>query len=532
MNDSQAAFPVRFFAGLGLLIVGLLSGILIMLFLSNNQELGEDLPRVVEKVELRSSATGSNDSAYPTDSIDFNGLSTAKKLSESFQDVASTVTPAVVFIRVELAASTSERGWFPRFGGNPRQSVGSGVIIDETGYIVTNNHVVEGAEHIVVTLDDKRQYEAEVIGTDKSTDLAIIKASAASGLPSVTLGDSDELSVGEWVIAIGNPFRLTSTVTAGIVSALGRQVEIIDDVFGIEDFIQTDAAINPGNSGGALVDLKGNLIGINTAIATESGSYEGYGFAVPVNLVERVVQDLITFGEVKRGYLGVSIRPVDAASANELGLDRIAGVYIDNIFAGGSADKSGLQDGDVVLSINGRQVDEPNDLQVSVAIHRPGDQLEIEVWRDKSLQTFIVELFGRDDETYKSWVAEMDDQQSEAELRNRLLPSPDDFEEEIAQEAREWGVGLKELTDRTRTIFEVQHGAYIAFIFNGSPAHNGNVPRDVVLLDVNGEKVYSVDNALSALEKVKESDQIALFRVKRRDGQIAFYEADFSTKTD
>ena len=532
MNESRTPVPIRFFAGLGLLIVGLLSGILFMLFFYGDQQLGEELPRVVEKVELRSQSDQTQVSVA-TDSIPLNGLSTAKILSESFQDVASTVTPAVVFIRVDLASSGAERGWFPRLGNPHRQSVGSGVIIDETGYIVTNNHVVEGAESIVVTLDDKRQFEAKVVGSDKSTDLAVIKAESATELPSVTLGDSDALSVGEWVIAIGNPFRLTSTVTAGIVSALGRQVEIIDDVFGIEDFIQTDAAINPGNSGGALVDLQGNLIGINTAIATESGSYEGYGFAVPVNLVERVVQDLITFGEVKRGYLGVSILPVDAASANELGLDRIAGVYIDNIFAGGSADKSGLKDGDVVLSINGRQVDEPNDLQVSVAIHRPGDQLEIEVWRDRSLQTFMVELFGRDDDTYDSWVAEMDDQQqSESELRNRLLPSPEDFEEEIAQEARDWGIGLKALTDRTRTTFDVQHGAYIAFIFNGSPAHNGNVPRDVVLLDVNGEKVYSVENALTVLEKIKESDQIALFRVKRRDGQVAFYEADYSTKTD
>lgn len=526
MNESKAPFPIRFFAGLGLLIVGLLSGILLMLFINGEPNLADDLPRVVERVELRSNPERTGVS-YDTASVNTNGLSTAKMLSESFQEVAMSVTPAVVFIRVELSSSSTEKGWFPRFNNN-RQSVGSGVIIDKSGYIVTNNHVVEGAENIIVTLDDKRQFEAKVVGADKSTDLAVIKAISASDLPSVTLGNSDALSIGEWVIAIGNPFRLTSTVTAGIISALGRQVDIIEDAFGIEDFIQTDAAINPGNSGGALVDLHGNLIGINTAIATESGSYEGYGFAVPVNLMERVVQDLISYGEVKRGYLGVTIRPVDAASADELGLDRIAGVYIDDIFSGGSAERSGLRDGDVVLSINGRQVDEPNDLQVSVAIHRPGDQLEIEVWRDRALQTIMVELFGRDDETYESWVAEMDNQQ--LELRNRLMPPPEDFEEEIAQEARDWGVGLKELTDRTRTIFDVQHGAYVAFIFNGSPAHNGNVPRDVILLEVNGEKVYSVDNAISALEKVKESDQIALFRVKRRDGQIAFYEADYSTK--
>ena len=527
MNDSQSPFPIRFFAGVGLLLVGLLTGILIMLFVANEQRAMDDLPRVVEKVELRSS-DDRNDRSYPRDSAaDFNSLSAAKMLSEGFQEVASTVTPAVVFIRVELFASGDERGWFPRFG-NSRQSVGSGVIIDDTGYIVTNNHVVEGAESILVTLHDKRQYTATIVGTDKSTDLAVIKAEAAEDLPFVTLGNSDDVSVGEWVIAIGNPFRLTSTVTAGIVSALGRQVDIIEDSFGIEDFIQTDAAINPGNSGGALVNLQGDLIGINTAIATESGSYEGYGFAVPVNLVERVAQDLISYGEVKRGYLGVEIRAVDAASAGQLGLERIAGVMIHAVAPGGAADKSGLQDGDVVLSINGRLVDEPNDLQLTVATYRPGDRLELEVWRDGELQMFYVELIDKDDQTYRNWLAELNTRTPQSELRNRLNPTPEELlEEEIAQEAREWGIGLKELTNRTRAVFDVNEGAYIAFILNGSPAYDGNVPRDVILLEVNGESVASVEDALTVLEKVKENGKVALFQVKRRDGQIAFYEAEF-----
>ena len=528
MNEPRAPFPIRFFAGIGLLLVGLFSGILIMLVVMNSSDSEGDIPPVVERVELKSSAEPQG-MYYPPDTVEFNALAAAQFLSESFQDVASTVTPAVVFIRVDLESSEGERGWFPRFGTS-RQSVGSGVIIGESGYIVTNNHVVEDAENIVVTLYDKRQYNAEIIGTDKSTDLAVIKAIDAEGLPSATLGNSDEVAVGEWVIAIGNPFRLTSTVTAGIVSALGRQVDIIEDRFRVEGFIQTDAAINPGNSGGALVDLQGNLIGINTAIATESGSYEGYGFAVPVNLVSRVAQDLIAFGEVKRGFLGVEISPVDASIARDLGLDRIAGVHIDRIVANGSAAKSGLKNGDVVLAINGQRVDEPNDLQLSVATHRPGDQLEVQVWRNKSLQTFQVELFGEDDQVYSSWIAQMD-RERQAELRNQM-PDPPEFEEEVAREAAEWGVGLKELTERDRSAFDVQHGAYVAFVMNGSPAFQANLPRDVVLLELNGEKIYSVDDAISSLEQLKKQDKAALFRVKRRGGQIAFYEALFPTQTD
>ena len=501
-----------------------------MLVVINGNGGGSEVQPVVEKVELKSNAEPRG-GYYPPDTVEFNALAAAQFLSDSFQEVASTVTPAVVFIRVDLASSENEGGWFPRFGSS-RQSMGSGVIIGESGYIVTNNHVVEDAENIVVTLYDKRQYDAKIVGTDKSTDLAVIKAIAAEDLPAATLGNSDHVAVGEWVIAIGNPFRLTSTVTAGIVSALGRQVNIIDDRFRVEGFIQTDAAINPGNSGGALVDLQGNLIGINTAIATESGSYEGYGFAVPVNLVSRVAQDLIAFGEVKRGFLGVEISPVDAESARQLGLDRIAGVRIDRIVPEGSADKSGLETGDVVLSINGQRVDEPNDLQLSVATHRPGDQLEVQVWRNKALQTFQVKLFGEDDQVYSSWIAQMDrDLERQAELRNRI-PEMDEFEEEMAREAAEWGIGLKELSERDRTAFEVQHGIYVAFVMNGTPAFEANLPRDVVLLELNGEKIYSVDDAISSLEQLKTQDKTALFRVKRRDGGIAFYEAIFPPQTD
>ena len=528
MKESKPPVPIRFFAGLGLLIVGLLAGILIMLFVVDGNPVDEDRPRIVERVELRSNTD--SQASYTLDSSQVSALTSATMLSRSFQEVARRVTPAVVFIRVEVASGGSDRSWFPRFNQS-RQSVGSGVIISDSGYIVTNNHVVEGAGEILVTLHDKRQFAAEIVGTDKSTDLAVIKATAASNLPYVTMGNSDHVSVGEWVIAIGNPFRLTSTVTAGIVSALGRQVDIIDDRFGIEDFIQTDAAINPGNSGGALVDLHGNLIGINTAIATESGSYEGYGFAVPVKLVERVTQDLISFGQVKRGYLGVEILAVDASRASELGLNRISGVYIQNIFTGGSADKSGLKEGDVVLSINGKDVDEPNDLQLAVATHRPGDQLTLRVWRDRTPQTFVVELFGEEDSSYRTWIAEMDRERAE-QLEARRPSLPDPSEADIPTEATDWGIGLKNLTDRTRALFDVHHGAYVAFVMNGSSAYNAHLPRDVVLIEINGQQIYTVEDALEVLEAVKIEQSDALFQVKREDGQIAFYEVPFVPPTE
>lgn len=528
MNDSHSKRRISLLTGIGLVLVGLLTGILAMLFVVNARVGSEDRPQIVERVELGGRADGP---VYQMpDSASLSTMPDAFVLSQSFQDVARTVTPAVVFIRVDMGSANAERGWLPRFG-QPRQSVGSGVVISESGYIVTNNHVVEGAEEILVTLFDKRQYRARVIGTDKATDLAVIKAVAAEDLPAAPLGDSDLVSVGEWVIAIGNPFRLTSTVTAGIVSALGRQVHIIDDRFGIEDFIQTDAAINPGNSGGALVNLKGELIGINTAIATESGSYEGYGFAVPVNLVARVVQDLISYGEVKRGYLGVTINPVDAARADDLGLERIAGVYLNDINPGSAADQAGLQSGDVVVSINGKQVDAPNELQRAVAIHRPGDKLRLEVWRNRQMQIFFVELFGEEDPSYQSWIATLEED-DEPPFDMELDQLPEGLETETAFEIEDWGIGLKPMSDRIRGAYDVQHGVYVAFVRKGSTAAEASLPRDVVLMEINGETVYSLENALELFEKLSDQQETVLFSVKRRDGQTAFYESEWPSSTE
>jgi len=445
-----------------------------------------------------------------------SGMVNALMLNEAFKTVAGFVRPSVVFIEVE---SGSARGFFRnRGGGALRQSAGSGVIISSEGYVVTNHHVIEDATRIRVTLSDKREYRADVVGEDPNTDLAVIRLRDAPPVPAVTIGDSESLEVGEWVLAVGNPFRLTSTVTAGIVSALGRSVNIIDDSFGIESFIQTDAAINPGNSGGALVNLRGELIGVATAIATESGSYEGYGFAVPVNLVERVVRDLIEFGEVQRGYLGVDIYPVDAARADALGLPEIRGVYLNNVFEGLAADQGGLESGDVLLSIDGRAISEPNELQSAIALYRPGQELAVEVWRDGARRFFEVELFGRDDPTTQSWFAQLD----------RGRPETPDSQEDASGsphgqvvEVPEWGLGLFDVTARFQEMFGIEEGAYVAFVEDGGAAAEAGLPRNVVILKMDGQGIATAEQAALLF---RAAEGVVLVEIARRDGRVEFYE--------
>ncbi len=290
--------------------------------------------------------------------------------------------------------------------GNPGEQVppqarvgmGSGVIVNEEGYIVTNNHVIANASDIEVTLDDNRTYKASIVGADPATDLALIRIKE-SGLPALPLVNSDSVEVGEWVLAVGNPFELTSTVTAGIVSAKDRNINISREQNAIEAFIQTDAAINPGNSGGALVNLQGGLVGINTAIASPTGAYTGYGFAVSSNIVSKVVEDLITYGTVQRGYLGVLIRDVDGNFAKEKGLNLTEGAYIENVVEDGAAAKAGIKPGDVVISVEGTRVRQASELQEHVARHRPGDKIAVAVNRNGSVKEFAPVLQGSEGNT-------------------------------------------------------------------------------------------------------------------------------------
>lgn len=332
----------------------------------------------------------------------------------NFIYAADRVRPAVVHIKTSYdAAAISDsdaeeegfEGLFRDFHGDmpfggqfgspmPRESAGSGVIISPDGYIATNNHVVENASKIEVVLDDKRSYEGIVVGTDPTTDLALIKIKDEA-LPFVKYGNSDVVKVGEWVLAVGNPFDLTSTVTAGIVSAKGRNINILRDKnnMQVESFIQTDAAVNPGNSGGALVNLRGELVGINTAIATSTRFSQGYSFAVPVTLVKKVMDDLLKYGEVQRALLGVQIRPdIDAAFAKEKGLKSLKGVYVDEVNESSAARQAGIKSGDVIKKINEIEVNSSAELQGMVATYRPGDKVKVMYERDGKEYTTTVIL--------------------------------------------------------------------------------------------------------------------------------------------
>jgi Do/DeqQ family serine protease len=286
--------------------------------------------------------------------------------------------------------------------GDPRRQgpsigSGSGVIINPDGYIVTNNHVVKDAEDLEVTLNDNKKYKAKLIGTDPQTDIAVIKIDEKN-LPSLKFSNSDEVKIGQWVLAVGNPFNLTSTVTAGIVSAKGRNIDLLTNNSGIESFIQTDAAINPGNSGGALVDLNGNLIGINTAIASQTGSYNGYGFAVPANLAGRVAADLIQYGATQRGYLGVTVADLnEVQKQKEIKLSE--GAYIASVKENSAAQKAGIKPDDIVIAINEHKVASRADLMEIVGSHRIGDKLNIRVDRKGETKNFEVTLKNLDNST-------------------------------------------------------------------------------------------------------------------------------------
>lgn len=262
-----------------------------------------------------------------------------------------------------------------------QQASGSGVIVSNNGYIVTNNHVVNGADKIEVVMNDKRSYEAKIVGTDPSTDVALLKIDEKD-LPYLTFGNSEDLKIGEWVLAVGNPFNLESTVTAGIISAKGRSNIIDNSKRPIESFLQTDAVVNPGNSGGALVNLQGDLIGINTAIMSNNGAYQGYSFAVPVNIVKKIVSDLIEYGTVQRAYIGVSIRDIDAKFAKQKNIQMLNGVYVSDAYDNGSAKEAGIEMGDIITKIENVSVTSVSALQEQISKYRPGDKIKVSYLRN------------------------------------------------------------------------------------------------------------------------------------------------------
>ncbi|MBN2637449.1 MAG: Do family serine endopeptidase [Prolixibacteraceae bacterium] len=371
---------------------------------------------------------------------------------------------SVVHITTQTVQSAQYQFYgFRRIVPQIQQGSGSGVILSEDGYIVTNNHVIEGAENIKVVLNDKREFEANLVGTDPSTDIALLKIDA-SNLPYLTYGNSDDLKLGEWVLAVGNPFNLTSTVTAGIVSARARNLGINDDQMAIESFIQTDAAVNRGNSGGALVNQLGNLVGINTAIASQTGNYAGYSFAVPVSIVRKVVDDLKEFGEVQRALLGIKIVDVTAATAQELNLTRVEGVYVGEVTDGGAALDAGMKTGDIIIGIEGEPIKTTAQLQEKIGQYRPGDDVEVLVLRDNKEKQFSVTL------------------------RNRLGDT-----QIVKNSNAVLGAEFESVSDEVKEKLKIESGLQIKTLNNGT-LEDAGLKEGFIITYVNKRPVFEVDD--------------------------------------
>lgn len=359
------------------------------------------------------------------------------------------------------------------------QGAGSGVIISPDGYIVTNNHVIDQASEIEVTLNDNKKYTAEVVGIDPSTDLAVLKINA-SDLPAIQIGNSDDVKIGEWVLAVGNPFNLTSTVTAGIVSAKSRNINILrsrgdQTVFPIESFIQTDAAVNPGNSGGALVNTRGELIGINTAIASQTGSYTGYSFAVPVNLVTKVMNDIISYGFVQRGFLGVKIMDVNQELMETERLPDTKGVFVSEVISKSAAEKAGIKGGDVIIKIGSKNVNSSSELLEEVGKARPGEKLPITV-RHKNGSESIKEVVLQNNQGETSLVT--------ASTTTKTV----------------LGATFSELSSKEKKELNIDSGVKINTLSAGKLKSHGLEPG-MVITRVNNEKITDVKSAIEKLNK-------------------------------
>jgi len=354
-----------------------------------------------------------------------------------------------------------------------QEGVGSGVIMTNDGYIVTNNHVVEGSSEIEVTLNDKRTFKAKLIGADPNTDIALIKIDAEK-LPVIAFGNSDSLKVGEWVLAVGNPFNLTSTVTAGIVSAKARNINIINTKMRIESFIQTDAAVNPGNSGGALVNTRGELVGINSAIASQTGSYAGYAFAVPVSIVQKVVSDIRQYGVVQRALLGVNIQDIDSKLAKEKKLKTLEGVYVAEVNDQSAAKSAGIKKGDVINNVNGISVKTSAELQEQVGRYRPGDKITVTVVRGDSEEKLKVELKNSQG--------------------NYGVVSSQDSKDVL-------GATFKDVDAKIKDKLDLDYGVEIKSLSKGKLADQGIKPG-FIILKINSQAVRSAEDVQSAFDAV------------------------------
>lgn len=442
-----------------------------------------------------------------------------KSLSKSFIEVSKAVSPAVVSITVTTKAkSNKERGgneWFYHFFGPegqqpqvPQVEGGSGFVISPDGYIMTNNHVVANADEkkIEVSFNDGKKEMAKIIGTDPTTDLAIIKVERKD-LTVTALGNSDDVEVGEMVLAVGNPLGLEGTVTSGIISATGRSIGILRQEgvgnLGIENFIQTDAAINPGNSGGPLVNMRGEVIGINSAIATTNQRYQGYGFAIPINLAKVVAEDLIKNGKVRRGYLGVMISPIDDKMAKALGLDKPEGALIQEVQKDGAAIESGIKAGDVVLEIDGKKIKASNELQSLIARKHPGETVSLKIFRDGNTLDKKVTLRARNDE-------------DEVAASDSGADKNDDSESTSSKsvEFEKLGFSIQPLTPEVKKQAKVDNGVVVAGVETMGEAFSNGLAQGDIIIQADKKDLTSPKELKNIIDKKKGGDAI-LLRIKR-----------------
>lgn len=431
--------------------------------------------------------------------------------TENFVGASESSVNSVVHITTKVVKTTFQRDIFSEFFYGPGaggqefkqygEGAGSGVIVTQDGYIVTNNHVIEDASEVEVTLNDNRKYEAKVIGADPSTDIAVLKIKE-TGLQALPLGNSDDLRIGEWVLAVGNPFNLTSTVTAGIVSAKARNINLLSDrnrqdIVPIESFIQTDAAVNPGNSGGALVNVNGELVGINTAIASRTGSYAGYSFAVPVNLVQKVMADLMDYGIVQRGYLGVQIADVTQELKEEQKLKDLNGVYVAGVTQNGGADKAGLKEGDVILKIGAKDVNSVAELQEEVGRRRPGDKVSVTIRTSKG-NTDVKEIVLRNADGDTKLV-------SKAEVSKNVA----------------LGATFKELSSKEKEELNISSGVKIASL-NAGKLKSVGLQEGMIVTKMNNEVITSVEQLTSKLNNSKGGVLLEVMTDSGRKDYVGF----------
>jgi len=409
-----------------------------------------------------------------------------------FTGAAERSVHSVVHVKTQTAVDNSDNPWMDFFGYEQGQQLqqgsGSGVIISADGFIITNNHVIEGAQKLEVTLNNNQNYEATIIGTDPSTDIALIKIEATN-LPFMTWGNSDEVRVGQWVLAVGNPFDLTSTVTAGIVSAKARNINLLngsegEDIFPVESFIQTDAAVNPGNSGGALVNTKGELVGINTAIASRTGVYSGYSFAVPASIARKIADDLKGFGSAQRAFIGVRIQEVTQDIAKEKGLTSVGGVFVNSLTEGGAASDAGIEVGDIILKVADKPVNTVPELQEHVSRYRPGDKVNVTVWKGKKLETLVVTLRNKNGNT---------------ELIDKATA--------LANAASALGAEFADVSETEKQKLGLAGGAKVTSITSGKLKEIG-IQKGFIITKINEQKIISAKEVLTLLSGKKGQVEI------------------------